>query len=671
MKKNTMKRTMAGILAAIAVAAATVPATAAAAEISNETAVVTEINANDIRAEVSAFFDQVKTEYDGMTASRAAYGSTRIYEVYYQDICNVFYVCRATVSGSGTLTIETRVGAGKWDTVTGTPEDLRAAFDALRAKYEENLVRYEDAKAKQQAEQEAVRQQQVEQEVREMIESSLQDASFDDITAKWRETMKDPSKAFKQGTDKDCGNPQSKQEKESAIRKTMRRYMAGALTGAIKSALRFISASGANPTLGDMLNGPITDFSNMLFGVQAGASNEQVMKHVDEQIDKVIDVINQVTEQIPDKVNDYAVAQEYSKRLTDYNTMAETLKKSIENILTGRQYQNYTADEKTVEIAFQLGNLKNFDSVANPAEINKRRLDAGAVIKPDKVQIDTDENRNLFDLAYSLGLKKSAFRNEVVQNTEYFLLTRINAYLTSSLILTEALTAQEKVAEMTQEEVDALSPDVRDEYNALMKFGGAARAYAIKEELLDELFGENGIMLKAQAYSDMKDISDGITYVGNGKNIKLKREITSYDRSRYEIVLNGGNSVFGNWELFGTDWSQQPLTVDDINFIGQHAYKIGYTLSNYLTKIGFKGVSGSAILATEFYDERPNHSLKDVWNKNWHYLGIKGWDINNRYTDPIGVNLSRSRLIDGWIGTGSYDKRVSDIMCSIMFFRKA
>ena len=111
--------------------------------------------------------------------------------------------------------------------------------------------------------------------------------------------------------------------------------------------------------------------------------------------------------------------------------------------------------------------------------------------------------------------------------------------------------------------------------------------------------------------------------------------------------------------------------MDDINFIGQHAYKIGNTLSNYLTKIGFKGVSGSAILATEFYDERPNHSLKDVWNKNWHYLGIKGWDINNRYTDPIGVNLSRSRLIDGWIGTASYDNRVSDIMCSIMFFRKA
>ena len=197
---------------------------------------------------------------------------------------------------------------------------------------------------------------------------------------------------------------------------------------------------------------------------------------------------------------------------------------------------------------------------------------------------------------------------EAVEDSLYFLVSRINDIMIDDLRIMSVLSAQAKVAEFTPAQVKALSADAKAKYDELMKMGGAKQANEKMAELVSELCGKDGIVKQAADYVSRKD-TEPTTYVGNGQNIRLSAGMNVVNVT--DMVSNSGSdSAVWNGSTFDDDLNGS-LSAQDIDTIAAHAADKDMTVGDYLeaNSFDFGGQTGY-IAASHFNDYNGSKALR-------------------------------------------------------------
>ena len=193
---------------------------------------------------------------------------------------------------------------------------------------------------------------------------------------------------------------------------------------------------------------------------------------------------------------------------------------------------------------------------------------------------DTDmKNRNLFDLFYDYYKEESAFSGEAMDKANKSIQLRLNRYLKDCRALLGVLGYQQKVADLSEEEINSLDEDTKEIYRNTVTgsydIGRFVKSilYSItgnKES--DNLEEQAGILDRSREYYSKKRN----TFIDvNGQNIS---EIKLSDK------LGTVNSE--NFDL-DTLRNASALNERQIKRIAEQAKKNGMTVLQYLKKMGF------------------------------------------------------------------------------------
>ena len=469
-----------------------------------------------------------------------------------------------------------------------------------------------DADAEQQA--------QLEAELDALLQESLEGKSTDELLTIWENLQKNDVSALPNADKYEAliaGKP------AKSTYEVIRGKVMGMLNASCKGGMKSI-AKGYMKDYCGFADGPINLLTDMIFPTEKDASNKDIMQKIDDQTQEIITTLRKQTDEIVKKVTDYNVATNYGSRITDFDASAQcAYAKDISDAM--KRCSNY--NDKIVEVAYLLGNLNNY----NRQDIVIKKNNAGILFADQYVNVDGEGGRNFFEVAYSRGASDAVFLNEAIAKSAPFLMRRVYSYIQDCLILNELLAAQEKVSTLTAEEVEALSPTAKIKYNELMALDGASQAFSRKADIMIELFGENGLVNRMEEYLNRADITEGITYIGenNSKNILLDSHVKLYNRSRYEA----GECTFitqtadVNDGTFKSDLTASGLTTADITTIGKHIYDMKITPREFLTSIGFEGVEGSTIMASNAFRDKLSDSI--TWDSTVFHGGIQGYDINS------------------------------------------
>ena len=490
------------------------------------------------------------------------------------------------------------------------------------------------------------------------VRQQLDGTSYSDVLDVWKKVEKGTDSFFPQGCDID-GDGIETEEEINEVGKKVQEYAAGMTVGLMKMGL-----NACCDGLADCFEGPLNDFANMMMGVPGEASNDDIMDKIDRSTKQVIDRIGDAENNIADKVNDLNVAGSHGANIDNYESAAKNSRESIKVALKAK-----TNEEKTVEVASALGDLGKWSS----HDIVKERGRARDSFLSDFSAKDFNNGNNLYKAAFQATLNKGAmFMKESVENSQRYIVGCTDKYLKSSITLLEMLTAMDDVSKFTPDQVASLSKTEQNNYFKIKNNAGKASEYIAL--VLDDLFGDDGVITQSAAYVDRKN-TEPTTYVGRGMGnfIKLRNslnygtDLAFIEPYNQRLVVPGYDYRWKNnseKEMRGLDYS-------DVEKICKHAFKTGYTILDYLTANGFDvdtSAGDKRVLVTGHFDDFRGYEFFEYVS----YEGFKGYDISKKYTATAEAgkyNLIQKSTTDLFIPI-CYEFRVEDKGC-YMFFSRA
>ena len=456
----------------------------------------------------------------------------------------------------------------------------------------------------------------------EIVAEKLAGKSYGDVLKTWNKVMDDPLNAFPGGCDIDGDGVETKEEKNEIADK-VKEYAAGVTVGLMKMGLNAMCDG-----LADCFEGPMGDLANAIFDVPKEASNDDIMDKLDETTNQVISKITESEKNIITKVSNLNVASTYGNAFDQLEGRANTCRTEIRQALTVK-----TDNEKAVAIASKLGDMNEWGK--HPA-VGMKGI-AYNYLTAESCATEFDHGYNLYDIAFRAALDKgSLFMKEAVENSQLYIAQCTDKYVKSCMTLLQMLTAMQKVDKLTPAEVSAMPQTAQEDYRKLKAH--ANQAYFYETEILNELFGKDGIVNKSAAYVQRK-VTEPTTYVGRGMtvHVKLKKDLDYCGDLGF--IEPYQERTFG-----GCDWrwrknsdknrmDNSGLTYKEVEGICKHAFETGYTVENYLKANGFsideqcRKAYAKLVLVTDHYDEYHGKAFRGYYS----YEGFNGYDLTGKY----------------------------------------
>ena len=193
---------------------------------------------------------------------------------------------------------------------------------------------------------------------------------------------------------------------------------------------------------------------------------------------------------------------------------------------------------------------------------------------------DTDmKNRNLFDLFYDYYKEESAFSGEAMDKANKSIQLRLNRYLQNCRALLGVMGYQQKVADLSQDEIDALDEDTKEIYKNTVT--GSYDIGRFVKSIMYTITG-NKESEKAEEQAGILDRSKEYY----SKNRTAFIDVNGQNIS--EIALSKNLTTL-NSENFDLDTVRNASALNErqIKRIAEQAKKRGMTILQYLKSVGF------------------------------------------------------------------------------------
>ena len=380
-------------------------------------------------------------------------------------------------------------------------------------------------------------------------------------------------------------------EEKSSLEKTCEGIFKEAIGAGVKAACDYVPGASI---LESTLKGLVFD----LLGLNEDKQEEDTNKKID-----------QLGGEILRGVENIGSIGIYGTRLDSFTTGASTLSRKIASIKSDK---NMSENEKAIRIADAIGGSDKWHA----GEDNIfSRMDAAAqtMRTPSHKGPQADVNeRNLFDVFYDYFKDKSLFTGEAIARANDPIQSRTRQYIENCKVLTEALKAHERVAELSEKEVAALSPEVKNLYNRTktdktsirLEMKGILRNFTGNKEASDkkEQFG---------IFDALKEFNqkDRLSYIEkDGANVK--------ETKFYKKLYTQKSEDFNKETLK----SKSALNTDQIRKLQEHVngLKANVSMKEYLRIVGFN--------MDEIQKEQGNRKV---------YLST----LESRETDPYHIRI--------------------------------
>ena len=503
------------------------------------------------------------------------------------------------------------------------------------------------------------------QTAEEFLRDQMKDLSYKNVLSVWQKVQTGSDNAFPEGCDVN-GDGEETDEEKNEVADKLREYAAGLTVGLMKMGLNKCCDG-----LADCFEGPMGDFANAVFGVPQEASNDDVIENMNKTTQQIIQKITDSENRIVNRVSNISVASEYGKTIDNLSAKAASFRRAIRGAVS-----KGSENEKAVAVASLLGDMLKWTS--NP--LVDKLDDAREYMTSEYCTTDSENGNNLYGIAFQTALDKgSLFMREAVENSQKYIAQTTNKYMRSCVTLLEMLTSMQKVNELTAEQVAAMSKVAQKDYAAIADH--ADKAYFYEAEILNDLFGDNGILTKSAGYIDRKN-TQPTTYVGRGTGnfVELRKELhVSGDLGFIDPNLKAKSVAgYSNWAWVSgsdtRDLGYSGLTYKEYEGICKHALQTGYTVENYLKANGFtidgayKSSYKKLVLPTGHFDDFHGRAFKSYTS----YEGFNGFDIGKKYAKTAGsekFNLIKKHITGLWVKW--LDERRVDDNNGFVFFVKA
>ena len=333
--------------------------------------------------------------------------------------------------------------------------------------------------------------------------------------------------------------------------------------------------------INSMLKSPVGSMVDMALGEnKPETSNDDVIAAIEAQAKVIQDQLKEMEKNIIQNNKDTASSTSYGGVMDDFTSAAKSCRTEIQNYLDDTKL---TPNERAVKTA-NLLEKKNIIAL----------MDRVTLVMTDKPDTDQD-NRNMFQVGYDLYKKDSLFAGEALDKSQAYILKRVNTYMQNCLVVLELLKAQERVTQLTPEEVAELGTTYRTMYDKM-----ECSQYDAKKavtNLLSQLIksdeankaakadNREGIINKTKDYFSQ----DRFVYINRGKEyVPVNQKLFANTVHSFIGFKERGQEYFLNTDLLN---KCKVLTETDIRYIAEQAKAEKKSINKYLEDIGFNTYS--------------------------------------------------------------------------------
>jgi hypothetical protein len=324
---------------------------------------------------------------------------------------------------------------------------------------------------------------------------------------------------------------------------------------------------------------------------------------------------------------------EYGNRFDQFEVEAQERAKAVKAI---QDRKDLSDKQKAVQIAAVIGSSLDW-SQGKTALFEKMAYAAQTLKGNPKAD---PKGRNLYQVIYDFNKDYSMFSGEAMDRSEGYIKERINGFVRNCGVAIECLKAHHMVAKLTPEEVAALDPYTRGIYDQIKSDTSSISA---KIKSITQIFTGNK---DAENASEQTGAFDKVNeyysqsrtvFINKGKSevaLESKLDAVGADEFEREYWAYGSDSKgFVPGDYLVTDVHSgyryaetQALTKEQIDAIYKHCVENGWTISEYLCKIGFDlsliydvpDCSGAMLITGEQYYD-------NGWDEHKH--GFYGYQI--------------------------------------------
>ncbi|WP_022770408.1 hypothetical protein [Butyrivibrio sp. NC2007] len=389
----------------------------------------------------------------------------------------------------------------------------------------------------------------------------------------------------------------------------------------------------------DFAGAPLKDLIKKTMGLSD--EKPDVIQAISEQTKTLENKLDDIFKKLKEGSLNAVTVGAYGTTLNNWETSMNNANDAAKRIDNN---ENYNDVQKLVRYASIIGGENDWNKADNKLIT---QLKQAAQVLIGGSQVDPKE-RSLYDLAYDYEKDESLFAGEAMQKCENYLKVRTTRFIATCNVFLEYLEIHKQVADLTQEQVDAMDADTRKMYDNIKSskesintlidevmgcifrgFGDEKKMTA--EEKKDLQQNGKGVLAVATEYYNR----DKTVYIDTGnKNIDMKDKLTVRKPSEYVEYgyKSETKSIMGNpvietdnadwiaqkvWNHVNNDFNNSGLTTADINKIRDQARKNGMTIKEYLAYSGFDVSNlGDGILVRCPY-------------KNNHAAGASGYHVGN------------------------------------------
>ena len=402
-----------------------------------------------------------------------------------------------------------------------------------------------------------------------------------------------------------------------------------------------------------VLEDPAEDLFNMLFGVKKEDGVDFAGK-LEETTARIIKRIDDLEASFEKTVIDANSTTDFGSKLDNFQSAAAALRTKIKGVFNNKGYK--TDDEKAVGIASLLGPMADIENNNLYITCNQ-----ATTVLNDTPDADA-KDRNIFGLAYESAARKSLFRGEAIDRSTYFLVKRIDRYTKNVATLLELLKAHDRISRFTADEVKALSPDVRAEYDRIV-----GKTYTVRENIKMIM---NNLILSEEANQTAEHkaiINCTAEYLNQGNRTAFinKDENAAGTAVKDTFLAKTNMDFYDNVGRCSCKYyednlkyliKEQPLSAQNIKDLAAHATTMKKTIRQYLTDIGFdlESIQNNSFLPCGTYEDR------------WNGAGVEGFSID-KCTGTLQKRMIKkhadSRQID-------HQEGIYDDQTQIVFLQK-
>ena len=306
--------------------------------------------------------------------------------------------------------------------------------------------------------------------------------------------------------------------------------------------------------------------------------------------ENIADLVQTSAERLENKMDQYqgennrrreivSSLSNYGSRMDEFSDATSMIASTIKDLQKDVNDGKLTQTQMDIRVAAMVGKIN--DTKAGGDNIFSKMFNAATtMLSAAGKGPDTDiKNRNLFELFYEYEREESLFSGEAMDKASKAIQSRVNRYVNNCRIVMEALKAHKNVANLTQEQIDALDEDTRSTYTNIK-----SSAYDIEKYMKKTLRTITG-----DKTSDNEDENNGIVdrisqYYSKDRLIYIdvdKKEIKEIGLSDKLKTQNSEKFDYKNNE------KKSPLTAAQIKKIVEKANSLNMTPLQYLEFVGF------------------------------------------------------------------------------------